>query len=75
MAFVVLCWLIKASVDFTIVEFRYGRLAFLEIHTGFLVTIIPVGFSLIAYRFFYRFVNSFSKDSPSANDTEEGLIC
>lgn len=48
---VTLIWLISASRDFAVIEFEYGKEAFLGIHSGYLVSIIPVGFALIAYRF------------------------
>lgn len=57
-----LVWLIKASYDFTKIEFQYGKEEFLGIHSGFLVGIIPLGFILICYRFFYIFVSSFYKE-------------
>lgn len=53
-----LIWLIHASVKFTQIEFQFGRAAFLGIHSGFLVGLIPLGFSLMAYRFFYLLVAS-----------------
>jgi len=60
-SFAVLIWMIKASIEFTKVEFEYGRAEFLGIHSGFLVSIIPVGFAVICYRYFYLFINSFNK--------------
>tara|TARA_R110000868_G_scaffold117600_8_gene312288 strand:+ start:1997 stop:2491 length:495 start_codon:yes stop_codon:yes gene_type:complete len=57
----VLFWLVKASWDFTVIEFEYGREVFWGIHSGILVGIIPFGLSLIAYRFLYRFMHSFTK--------------
>ncbi len=48
-----LIWLIFASVEFSGVEFQYGKLSFLGIHSGALVALIPLGFILIAYRYFY----------------------
>jgi TRAP-type C4-dicarboxylate transport system permease small subunit len=59
-SFLTLVWLCKASIDFVFVEAKYGKEAFLGIHTKFLVAIIPFGLSLIAYRFFYIFINSFT---------------
>jgi TRAP-type C4-dicarboxylate transport system permease small subunit len=58
-----LAWLTLASWNFMQVEFEYGRAAFLGIHSGFLVGIIPVGVSLIAYRFFYVFLSTFTRSS------------
>lgn len=53
-----LVWMVKASWQFFQVEAEFGKVAFLGIHSKFLVAIIPVGFSLIAYRFFFIFVTS-----------------
>lgn len=55
----ILVWLINASWEFTKVELEYGREVFWNIHSGILVGIIPFGLSLIAYRFFYRFLSLF----------------
>jgi TRAP-type C4-dicarboxylate transport system permease small subunit len=44
------CWLTLAAWEFTKVELQYGRVAFLGIHSGVLVGIIPFGFLLIAIR-------------------------
>lgn len=60
-SFLTLLWLIKASKDFALIEFEYGKEAFLGIHSGVLVSIIPVGFALIAYRFFTIFLVSISE--------------
>ncbi len=57
----ILFWLVKASWEFTIIELEYGREVFWGIHSGILVGIIPFGLSLIAYRFLYRFLFSFTK--------------
>ncbi len=46
-----LSWLIYASVNFAIIEMKYGKISLLGVHTGFLVAIIPFGFSLILMRF------------------------
>jgi TRAP-type C4-dicarboxylate transport system permease small subunit len=59
-SFLTLVWMIKASYDFFLVELKYGKPVFWGIESGVLVAIIPFGFSLIAYRFFYKFVSSFS---------------
>lgn len=64
-ATVVLIWLTVTSIDFAQVEFQYGRAHFLNIHSGYLVSIIPFGFCLISLRFFFRFVLSFSLDENS----------
>ncbi len=57
---VAVVWLTESAYHFFKVELQYGSEAFLGIHSGFLVGIIPAGFSLIAFRFFYKFVDSFS---------------
>jgi TRAP-type C4-dicarboxylate transport system permease small subunit len=56
-----LIWLAIVSVDLVKVEFEYPQIAFLGISTGYMMTIIPIGVSLIAFRFFVLFVTSFEK--------------
>lgn len=56
---VTLIWLTIASYGFFAVELMYGRDVFWGVHSGALVAIIPIGFSIIAFRFFYLFVDSF----------------
>lgn len=46
--------LMKASYDFYIVEKEYGAPAFLNIHSAWLVGIVPFGMSLISLRFLNR---------------------
>lgn len=57
-----LIWLISASWDFMLSELKYGKPVFFGIHSGFLTAIIPFGFGLIAYRFFYLFLKSFGEE-------------
>ena len=64
-SFATLMWLTKASYDFMLVELKYGKESFLNIHTGTLVGIIPVGFLLIGLRFFTIFLLSFKKEMRS----------
>jgi len=59
-SFFTLVWLIYASCLFVKVELEFGRDVFFGISSGQLVGIIPFGFGLIAFRFFYIFANSFS---------------
>lgn len=57
---VVLLWLIKAGIDFTVVEMEFTKdvgLGFLQ--SGHLVAIIPIGLGLIALRFFLLLILSF----------------
>jgi TRAP-type C4-dicarboxylate transport system permease small subunit len=61
-----LIWLSKACWDFMKVEMEYPQEGFLGISSGYLVGIIPVGFALITYRFFYRFVASFTSEGEAA---------
>ena len=61
-----LSWLSKACWDFMKVEMEYPQEGFLGINSGYLVGIIPVGFALITYRFFYRFVASFTSEGEAA---------
>ena len=62
-SFGTLCWLVVASVHFVKMEMEFGRESFFGLSTGMLVLIIPFGFTLIAYRFFYIFVASFGADA------------
>ena len=64
-SFLTLLWLIQASYLFMTIELEYGRASFLGLHSGVLVGIIPAGFALIAYRFFYLFIASFSRAETS----------
>ncbi len=57
-----LIWLVRASWQFMNIEMEYGHEVFWGIHSGFLVGIIPFGLSLIAYRFMYRFLQTFTKE-------------
>lgn len=59
-SFCVLLWLIKAGIDFTIVEQEFTKdagLGFLK--SGDLVALIPIGLTLIAIRFFLLIILSF----------------
>lgn len=47
-------FLMKASWDFYVVEREFGAEAFLNIHSSYLVAIIPFGVGLIALRFLNR---------------------
>jgi len=49
-------FLIKAGTDLAIIEFEYGKPAFLGIHSGYLLSIIPCGIGLISLRLFLRFL-------------------
>lgn len=49
-SFLVTLGLTWAGILFAQQEFQYGKPAFLEIHSGVLVSIIPVGFAIIALR-------------------------
>lgn len=72
-SFVTLLWMVKASRDFALIEFEYGKEAFLGIHSGFLVSIIPVGFALIAFRFLAIFIESFTYNpNEREKSTNEG---
>jgi TRAP-type C4-dicarboxylate transport system permease small subunit len=61
-SFGTLIWLASSAVTFMMIELKYGKPVFWGISSGFLVGIIPFGFSLIAYRFLFLFIESFSKD-------------
>ena len=72
-SFLVLIWLIKASVMFTKVEMEFSRKEFFGIDSGYLVAIIPIGVGLIAIRYMALFILSFDK-SYDAKKTIEANI-
>ncbi|MEX0799553.1 MAG: TRAP transporter small permease, partial [Bacteriovoracaceae bacterium] len=49
-------FLLKAGWDFALVELEYGKPLFLNVHSGWLVSIIPFGFGLIGLRFIAAFL-------------------
>jgi TRAP-type C4-dicarboxylate transport system permease small subunit len=61
-SFGTLIWLVYASYEFMLIELKYGKISFLGLHSGVLVGIIPVGFLLMAIRFFNIFLQSFSNE-------------
>lgn len=62
-SFIVLIFLIKACLGFVDQEAQYGRdNVFIGLHAKHLATVLPFGFTLIAFRFFNSFVLSFSKE-------------
>ncbi len=54
-------WLSLASIDFLKMEMEYGKEVFWGLHSSVLTAIIPFGFSLISYRFFYSFIKEAKK--------------
>ena len=63
LAAVVACYfLFLAGKDFALVELEFGREAFLGIHSGWLVSIIPFGFAFIGLRFITVTLKNFFKD-------------
>ncbi|MCP4912205.1 MAG: TRAP transporter small permease [Oligoflexia bacterium] len=68
-SFVSLAWLAQSSIGFVKVEAQYGKAAFLGIHSKYLVSLIPFGFSLITYRFFFLLLKSFFEE-PGAGMEE-----
>jgi TRAP-type C4-dicarboxylate transport system permease small subunit len=46
-------WMAHASYKFALVELEFGKEAFLGISSGQLVLLIPIGFVLMAYRYFF----------------------
>ena len=56
-----LIWLITAAVQFVGDAFKYEKVVFLGIHRGVLVSIIPFGMGLIAYRFFILSIEALMK--------------
>jgi TRAP-type C4-dicarboxylate transport system permease small subunit len=59
-----LLWLVKSSLDLAKIEFEFGKIAFLGIHSGYLISIIPLGFGLIALRFIFQIVKSAIGPAP-----------
>lgn len=63
LAAVVACYfLFLAGKDFALVELEFGREAFLGIHSGWLVSIIPFGFAFVGLRFITVTLKNFLKD-------------
>lgn len=58
---IVVGWLAYAAFQFMKVELEFGKEAFLGIHSGVLVGIIPFGFFLIMFRFLYQFLMTWSE--------------
>jgi TRAP-type C4-dicarboxylate transport system permease small subunit len=55
----VLCWMIKAGIDFTRVEMEFSKEEFWGISSGYLVMLIPIGLGLLGLRFFLVLLLSF----------------
>jgi len=67
----VLIFLFKACLDFVVEEAKYGRAdVFIGIHAKYLAAIIPLGFGLIAIRFFNGIILSFSSKYQYKTDEE-----
>jgi len=56
LSFLVTLWPIWAGVKLVLVEWDFGQKVFFGIHSSFLIAIMPIGFSLIAYRFLFKFL-------------------
>lgn len=63
LATVILIWLFRAGWNLAVIEWEFGKEVFLTVHSGILVGIIPFGFLLMAYRFFYYFLRSFTQEA------------
>lgn len=59
--FIAACVLVYSAYLFTLVEFEYGKESFLNIHSGYLVSIIVYGMLLIAMRLFLKFLMGFRR--------------
>jgi TRAP-type C4-dicarboxylate transport system permease small subunit len=59
-----LIWLNCGSIEFINYAFEFEGVDFLGIQRGCLVAIIPIGFSLMIYRFFYRLILSICPNHP-----------
>jgi TRAP-type C4-dicarboxylate transport system permease small subunit len=53
--------LTNASIDLAKMEFEFGKEVFLNIHSGYLISIIPFGMGLISIRLVLRLLMSFQK--------------
>ena len=51
-------WLVSSCSTFIKMELEYGKVVFWGIHSGVLVMIIPFGFLMISYRFFFLAVKA-----------------
>ena len=58
---ITLIWLITGAIQFVNDAFKYEKVVFLGIHRGFLVSIIPFGMGLIAYRFLILSIEALMK--------------
>ncbi len=58
-----LVWIVISAYQFVKVELQYGKISFLGIHSGALVSIIPIGFTAIFLRFFNKLLLTFSQDN------------
>ncbi len=53
-------WLVKASYDFLLSELQFSsEPGFLDIKSSVWVSMMPIGFTLIAYRYFVKFLATF----------------
>jgi TRAP-type C4-dicarboxylate transport system permease small subunit len=55
-SFVVCLMLMKSGIDLYVVEKEFGAPSFLEIHSAYLVGIIPMGMGLICLRFLNKLI-------------------
>lgn len=55
-------YLAKAGMDFAKIELEFGKVAFLGLHSGVLVAIIPFGMGLISLRYLFRFLLTFTNE-------------
>lgn len=63
--------LTKAGLDFTKVEFEFGKEVFLGLHSGVMAAIIPFGMGLISMRYVLRFLLTFTSEQTSELDSEQ----
>jgi TRAP-type C4-dicarboxylate transport system permease small subunit len=54
-----------SSINLVKVEFEFGKEVFLNIHSGYLISIIPFGMGLISIRLLLRFLMSFGVQEGS----------
>lgn len=68
-----LLWLTHASINFVKMEMEYGQEVMFGLKSGTLVVMIPVGFALIACRYWYVFLSSFLPEN-SVTESSGGHV-
>lgn len=72
-SFFVLVWMVKSGLDFTKIEIEFSKTEFFGIPSGYLVAIIPLVLTVMAWRTLILFVLSF-KEQMSINSIKIPLL-